>query len=94
MTTTVGSATPEGATLRESHAMLDTLLEKAARKMEDTGVRLLWGTANLFSHPRFAAGKPRVALYPAAGVGGGVAAAVVENRALIGDIKLRVFINR
>ncbi len=47
---------PEGATLRESHAMLDTLLEKAARKMEDTGVRLLWGTANLFSHPRYMGG--------------------------------------
>ena len=24
--------------------------------MEETGARLLWGTANLFSHPRYAAG--------------------------------------
>jgi xylose isomerase len=26
------------------------------RKMDETGVKLLWGTANLFSHPRYAAG--------------------------------------
>src|SRR3546814_19040287 len=26
------------------------------REMERTGVRLLWGTANLFSHPRYMAG--------------------------------------
>lgn len=26
------------------------------RKQEETGVKLLWGTANLFSHPRYAAG--------------------------------------
>ncbi|HJV64081.1 MAG TPA: xylose isomerase [Albitalea sp.] len=47
---------PEGATLRESNARLDALLEAAARKMQDTGVRLLWGTANLFSHRRYMAG--------------------------------------
>ena len=27
-----------------------------AKKIEETGVKLLWGTANLFSHPRYAAG--------------------------------------
>ena len=27
-----------------------------AHQMEKTGVKLLWGTANLFSHPRYAAG--------------------------------------
>ena len=32
------------------------MLERAAREMERTGVRLLWGTANLFGHPRYAAG--------------------------------------
>ena len=32
------------------------LEELAAAEMERTGVRLLWGTANLFSHPRYAAG--------------------------------------
>ncbi len=47
---------PAGATLRESKANLDILVERAAKKQAETGVRLLWGTANLFSHPRYAAG--------------------------------------
>ena len=47
---------PAGATLKESRANLDVLVDRAAGKMEETGVRLLWGTANLFSHPRYAAG--------------------------------------
>ncbi|MEK8026889.1 xylose isomerase [Pseudaquabacterium rugosum] len=64
---------PEGATLRASNAMLDAVLERAARKMQDSGVRLLWGTANLFSHPRYMAGAatnpdPEVYAYAAAQV--------------------------
>lgn len=64
---------PAGTTLRESRANLDTLVERAAEKMEQTGVRLLWGTANLFSHPRYAAGAatnpdPDVFAYAAAQV--------------------------
>ena len=47
---------PEGADLAESRSNLDAMVERAAGKMEATGVRLLWGTANLFSHPRYAAG--------------------------------------
>ncbi|MCU1394972.1 MAG: Xylose isomerase [Ilumatobacteraceae bacterium] len=47
---------PAGATLKESRANLDVLVERAAEKMAETGVKLLWGTANLFSHPRYAAG--------------------------------------
>ena len=47
---------PEGATLRESKANLDEMVERAGEKMTETGKELLWGTANLFSHPRYAAG--------------------------------------
>ncbi len=47
---------PEGATLRESKANLDAMVDRAGEKMADTGVQLLWGTANVFSHPRYAAG--------------------------------------
>jgi len=47
---------PAGSTLKESRANLEVLVERAAQKMDETGVRLLWGTANLFSHPRYAAG--------------------------------------
>jgi xylose isomerase len=47
---------PEGATPAESAALLAVMVEEAAAQMERTGVGLLWGTANLFSHPRYAAG--------------------------------------
>ena len=47
---------PEAATFRESCARLDRIAERIERRMEETGVRLLWGTANLFGHRRFAAG--------------------------------------
>jgi xylose isomerase len=64
---------PEGATLRESNAMLNAVLERAATKMQDSGIRLLWGTANLFSHPRYMGGAatdpdPAVYAYAAAQV--------------------------
>jgi xylose isomerase len=47
---------PPGDTLKASRANLDRLVDRAAEKMSETGVGLLWGTANLFSHPRYAAG--------------------------------------
>ena len=64
---------PEGATLRESHANLDRLVAGAERAMARTGVKLLWGTANLFSHPRYMSGaatnpNPEVFAYAAAQV--------------------------
>ena len=47
---------PEGATPRESLARLQAMVEVLAGHQERTGIRLLWGTANLFSHRRFMAG--------------------------------------
>jgi xylose isomerase len=47
---------PEGPSLRESNANLDRALEWLAADMARTGIKLLWGTANLFSHPRYMAG--------------------------------------
>src|SRR6187399_409960 len=38
---------PEGATLRESNANVRRIGDVLARKMQETGVKLLWGTANL-----------------------------------------------
>jgi xylose isomerase len=64
---------PEGATFAESHDSLAQMVDDIAGHMERTGVRLLWGTANLFSHPRYAAGAatnpdPEVFAYAAAQV--------------------------
>jgi len=44
---------PEGATPAESEKNLMSLVAKAKDRQKSTGVKLLWGTANLFSHPRF-----------------------------------------
>ncbi|MGH8221688.1 MAG: xylose isomerase [Woeseiaceae bacterium] len=44
---------PEGATVAESEENLKRMVALAKTRQEATGVRLLWGTANLFSHPRY-----------------------------------------
>src|SRR5438309_5305912 len=44
---------PEGNTLRESNRLLDEVVKALKARQEESGVRLLWGTANLFSHPRY-----------------------------------------
>ncbi len=44
---------PEGSDLAESHANLDAVVEVIEQEMQRTGIQLLWGTANLFSNPRF-----------------------------------------
>ena len=47
---------PEGSTLAESLAHFHTMSDYLAEKMSRSKTRLLWGTANLFTHPRFMAG--------------------------------------
>ncbi len=47
---------PEGATPRDSVRNLHEMVDVLAHKQQDTGIKLLWGTANLFSHRRFMAG--------------------------------------
>ncbi|MDY0747048.1 xylose isomerase [Paucibacter sp. R3-3] len=64
---------PEGASLRESNLNVRRIGEVFARKMSDSGVKLLWGTANLFSNRRFMSGAatnpdPEVFAYAAAQV--------------------------
>ena len=64
---------PERASFTEFRADLDALSDDAAGYQERTGVRLLWGTANLFTHPRYQAGAatnpdPEVFAYAAAQV--------------------------
>jgi xylose isomerase len=47
---------PEGATPRESHDNFRRMVEVLGRQQQRTGMKLLWGTANLFSHRRFMSG--------------------------------------
>jgi len=44
---------PEGATLAETNKNLDAVVAVIKEEMARTGIKLLWGTANLFSHPRY-----------------------------------------
>ena len=47
---------PEGATLKETNRNLDEIVKVLADEQARTGVKLLWGTANLFAHPRYVHG--------------------------------------
>ena len=62
---------PEGATYAESVKNLNEIADIFEKKIDETGVKLLWGTANLFSNRRFMAGAstnpdPDVFAYSAA----------------------------
>lgn len=43
----------EGSSMQEFESNLSAIVDYAKDKMEQSGVKLLWGTSNLFSNPRF-----------------------------------------
>ena len=47
---------PHGKSLRESNKYLDTITALLKREQKRTGIKLLWGTAQLFVHPRYTHG--------------------------------------
>ena len=64
---------PEAETFAQSRANLEAMIDHIGGKMEETGTKCLWGTANLFSHKRFMGGAatnpdPDVFAYAAATV--------------------------
>jgi xylose isomerase len=64
---------PEGSSLKEYRNHFAQMVDHLERHQEQTGVKLLWGTANCFSNPRYAAGAasnpdPEVFAYAAAQV--------------------------
>ena len=61
---------PEADNLSETNKRIDKIVQKAKKLQVDTGVKLLWGTTNAFSHRRFMAGagtnpSPEVFAYAA-----------------------------
>lgn len=71
----------EGKSLAESEKNLQNIVEYARQKQDASGIKLLWGTANLFSHPRYmngAATNPdfNVLAYAAAQVKGAIDATI------------------
>ena len=64
---------PEGADGRETRRIFDAVMDMVEARIASSGVKLLWGTANLFTHPRFMSGaatnpNPEVFAYAAAQV--------------------------
>ena len=62
---------PEADDLLETNRRLDRIVKLARSLQRDSGVKLLWGTSNCFSHPRFTHGAgtnpdPHVFAYAAA----------------------------
>jgi len=47
---------PEGSSLKEFNRNVSTIAAYLLKKMDETGIKLLWGTANMFSNRRFMAG--------------------------------------
>ncbi|RCX19976.1 D-xylose isomerase [Anaerobacterium chartisolvens] len=47
---------PEGATLKDSNKNLDEIVALTKDLMKTSDLKLLWGTANAFSHPRYVHG--------------------------------------
>jgi xylose isomerase len=61
---------PEGNNLKESHSHLDEVVKVLKDEQARTGVKLLWGTANLFTNPRYmhgAATSPNFDVFAFAG---------------------------
>ncbi|MDT0596495.1 xylose isomerase [Glaciecola petra] len=61
---------PEGDSLNDYINNFSAMVDVLEQKQTETGVKLLWGTANVFSHPRYAAGaasnpNPEVFTYAA-----------------------------
>eukprot|EP00946_MAST-07B_sp_MAST-7B-sp1_P000307 g307.t1 len=48
---------PEGATVDESNANVDAVVSLLEKLQGETGIKLLWSTQNLFSHPRYMNGS-------------------------------------
>ena len=48
---------PEGESLAESNKNFDAVVKVLKEEQERTGIKLLWGTANMFSNPRYMHGS-------------------------------------
>lgn len=44
---------PEGSSVAESETRLQEMIERAKERQSATGMKLLWGTANMFGHRRY-----------------------------------------
>ena len=56
--------------MEETNELLDSVIDLAEELQNATGVRVLWGTAQLFKHPRYMHGGAPLALGVSSSRGG------------------------
>ena len=75
---------PEGATPAESEKNLMAIAAKAKERQDKTGVKLLWGTANCFSHPRYMNGAATNPEFSVLALAAGQVKAAIDATILLG----------
>jgi xylose isomerase len=60
----------EGASLTEYESRLSSMVKYARQKQSESGINLLWGTANIFSNPRYMNGASTNPDFPAVAYAG------------------------
>lgn len=75
---------PEGATPAESEKNLQAIVNKAKQYQDQTHVKLLWGTANLFTNPRFMNGGATNPEFGVVALGAAQVKAAIDATILLG----------
>ncbi|WP_031425284.1 xylose isomerase [Flavimarina sp. Hel_I_48] len=74
----------EAPTLKEFEERLQTMVEYAKQKQEDTGIKLLWGTSNLFSNKRYMNGASTNPNFDVLAYAGGQAKIAIDATLALG----------
>jgi len=75
---------PEGDSPAESERNLAHIVDLAAERQSAAGVKLLWGTANLFSHPRFMNGAATNPEFPVVALAAAQVKAAIDATIALG----------
>ena len=75
---------PEGGSPAESERNLARIVDLAAERQSAAGVKLLWGTANLFSHPRFMNGAATNPEFPVVALAAAQVKAAIDATIALG----------
>jgi xylose isomerase len=75
---------PEGDSPAESEKNLQIMTARAKKLQKATGVKLLWGTANLFSHPRFMNGAATNPEFPVVALAAAQVKAAIDATIALG----------
>ena len=74
----------EAPTLAEFEQRIQTMVEYAKQKQEETGIKLLWGTSNLFTNPRYMNGASTNPNFDVVAYAGGQAKIAIDATIALG----------